>query len=643
MNIFLPWFLLAILALAVSSQDCGLTPRQLKWRAKVYKRKCLKNGFESPLPSCVSKEGSLPRNTLRRCKRVHRELKSCDYTCTDVVNGGWSGYGDWSECSATCGGGTQTRTKTCTNPAPANGGADCVGDAEETRECNVEECPVDSDNNGGGETDGSVNRLDVGCDDAITVYQDGTEIYSNVGWYEMATLDIPTSTSVLAVECVGSGVGADYGIVAEMKDPDGNVVSMTGESWRCSSVEEEGWTSPGFTEGENWTVPDDMGELSLLLNEWPYTDMTSDRRVIWSNTPQGTAYCRTELNPDNSGGSGDADGDNGGSGENGGSDNNGGGETDGSVNRLDVGCDDAITVYQDGTEIYSNVGWYEMATLDIPTSTSVLAVECVGSGVGADYGIVAEMKDPDGNVVSMTGESWRCSSVEEDGWTSPGFVEGENWTVPDDMGELSLLLNEWPYTDMTSDRRVIWSSIPQGTAYCRTELNPDNSGGSGDDDGDNGGSDENGGSDNNGGSVNKLDVGCDDAITVYQDGTEIYSNVGWYEMATLDIPTSTSVLAVECVGSGVGADYGIVAEMKDPDGNVVSMTGESWRCSSVEEEGWTSPGFIEGENWTVPDDMGEFSLLLNEWPYTDMTSDRRVIWSNRPQGTAYCRTVLNPQ
>ena len=36
-----------------------------------------------------------------------------------------------------CGGGTQTRTKTCTHPAPAYGGADCVGEAEtETQTCN---------------------------------------------------------------------------------------------------------------------------------------------------------------------------------------------------------------------------------------------------------------------------------------------------------------------------------------------------------------------------------------------------------------------------------------------------------------------------------------------------------------------------
>ena len=57
------------------------------------------------------------------------------------VDGGWSDYGNWSECSADCGGGKQTRTRTCTNPAPAYGGTDCVGEATETQNCNPQPCP----------------------------------------------------------------------------------------------------------------------------------------------------------------------------------------------------------------------------------------------------------------------------------------------------------------------------------------------------------------------------------------------------------------------------------------------------------------------------------------------------------------------
>ena len=57
------------------------------------------------------------------------------------VNGGWSVFVDWSECSATCGGGTQTRTRTCINPVPAYGGSDCQGESTETQDCSNRPCP----------------------------------------------------------------------------------------------------------------------------------------------------------------------------------------------------------------------------------------------------------------------------------------------------------------------------------------------------------------------------------------------------------------------------------------------------------------------------------------------------------------------
>ena len=41
-------------------------------------------------------------------------------------------YGEWGDCTAQCGGGTQTRYKTC---------QDCLGDTEETQTCNKHSCP----------------------------------------------------------------------------------------------------------------------------------------------------------------------------------------------------------------------------------------------------------------------------------------------------------------------------------------------------------------------------------------------------------------------------------------------------------------------------------------------------------------------
>jgi LPXTG-motif cell wall-anchored protein len=78
------------------------------------------------------------------------------------INGGWS---EWSECSATCGGGTQTRT--CTNPALANGGNNCEGNS--TKVCNIEGCASICGN----------NDMESGeqCDDGNLVNGDGCNIF----------------------------------------------------------------------------------------------------------------------------------------------------------------------------------------------------------------------------------------------------------------------------------------------------------------------------------------------------------------------------------------------------------------------------------------------------------------------------------
>jgi hypothetical protein len=64
------------------------------------------------------------------------------------VDGGWASWSNWKnvgECSAACGGGyqEQKRTRSCTSPAPANGGDNCSGHKKQERNvvCNVKACP----------------------------------------------------------------------------------------------------------------------------------------------------------------------------------------------------------------------------------------------------------------------------------------------------------------------------------------------------------------------------------------------------------------------------------------------------------------------------------------------------------------------
>ena len=72
------------------------------------------------------------------------ESESCNNgPCrADCVMSDWSA---WSACSSTCGGGTQTRTRTIITPA-SNGGAVC-GPETETRSCNMQACEPTCPNN----------------------------------------------------------------------------------------------------------------------------------------------------------------------------------------------------------------------------------------------------------------------------------------------------------------------------------------------------------------------------------------------------------------------------------------------------------------------------------------------------------------
>lgn len=58
------------------------------------------------------------------------------------VHGALSSWGPWSPCSLSCGGlGLKTRSRGCTQPAPAHGGRDCQGPRRETTYCQAPDCP----------------------------------------------------------------------------------------------------------------------------------------------------------------------------------------------------------------------------------------------------------------------------------------------------------------------------------------------------------------------------------------------------------------------------------------------------------------------------------------------------------------------
>ncbi|XP_029473326.1 LOW QUALITY PROTEIN: hemicentin-1 [Rhinatrema bivittatum] len=82
-----------------------------------------------------------PASGGRACAGADTQIQRCN---ADIcpVGGNWGPWQAWSECSASCGGGgEQTRSRSCNNPAPSNGGRPCPGDSSQISRCNIQACP----------------------------------------------------------------------------------------------------------------------------------------------------------------------------------------------------------------------------------------------------------------------------------------------------------------------------------------------------------------------------------------------------------------------------------------------------------------------------------------------------------------------
>ncbi|OWF56765.1 Hemicentin-1 [Mizuhopecten yessoensis] len=115
--------------------------------------------------------------------------------CADL-DGNFTTWTDWNTCSTTCyAWGTQSRTRTCTNPTPAGpNGQGCTGDTSETQGCipNLATCPV-------------YNTGDIQVDLSYTmVCQSGLYIFVSSAFYGYSTTCFDTDPlSDVRVACHG--------------------------------------------------------------------------------------------------------------------------------------------------------------------------------------------------------------------------------------------------------------------------------------------------------------------------------------------------------------------------------------------------------------------------------------------------------
>uniref|UniRef100_UPI0035900F1F hemicentin-1 n=1 Tax=Myxine glutinosa TaxID=7769 RepID=UPI0035900F1F len=82
-----------------------------------------------------------PANGGRTCQGPSAERQTC-YAKPCPVDGEWTSWNAWEECSQSCGHAVRSRTRSCTQPSPQHGGSSCKGSPVETILCDLAQCPV---------------------------------------------------------------------------------------------------------------------------------------------------------------------------------------------------------------------------------------------------------------------------------------------------------------------------------------------------------------------------------------------------------------------------------------------------------------------------------------------------------------------
>ncbi|CAH2281689.1 SCO-spondin [Pelobates cultripes] len=92
-------------------------------------------GFKNRYRFC-----SEPSGTGLPCEGPDREEFPCNLElCPEAGN--WSEWGSWSVCTKSCGEGVRIRTRSCNNPSPLGDGDYCEGPKEDTEPCFLAKCP----------------------------------------------------------------------------------------------------------------------------------------------------------------------------------------------------------------------------------------------------------------------------------------------------------------------------------------------------------------------------------------------------------------------------------------------------------------------------------------------------------------------
>uniref|UniRef100_A0A7M5XD32 SUEL-type lectin domain-containing protein n=1 Tax=Clytia hemisphaerica TaxID=252671 RepID=A0A7M5XD32_9CNID len=121
-----------------NSQNCPVNGRYGNWTSFRSCTKSCGGGSQSRSRSC---NNPAPKYGGKACVGSATDSRACN-TQNCPIDGKWGAYGAYSKCSKDCGGGSQSRSRSCNNPAPKYGGKACVGSATDSRACNTQNCPI---------------------------------------------------------------------------------------------------------------------------------------------------------------------------------------------------------------------------------------------------------------------------------------------------------------------------------------------------------------------------------------------------------------------------------------------------------------------------------------------------------------------
>ncbi|CAH1776208.1 unnamed protein product, partial [Owenia fusiformis] len=110
---------------------------------QVYKSGSPPNGDYLTMKSCKGDEVALQQCVHEGWKSNANCLISAGIKC--IVNGDWANWSKWGNCSVTCAEGIRTRIRTCTHPPNLRGGTACEGEEMQTKPCSKPSCPVDGE------------------------------------------------------------------------------------------------------------------------------------------------------------------------------------------------------------------------------------------------------------------------------------------------------------------------------------------------------------------------------------------------------------------------------------------------------------------------------------------------------------------